>query len=266
MRKTTFAVAAITVAALLATAGGAAQASGWITGAQIKDSTVTGVDIKNGSLTGADIANRSLGLMDLSPAARTALHGAAGAKGATGATGATGPQGPAGAPGATGKDGKDGTDGTDAPAATYGVGNINVSRGGAAASTWQRLSTDLGSPVGDTVSGTFRFSCSEAKAPCAVSVSAYATTSGVTVYPRVLITKDSIDTGAPLGTCEYGDGSDNNAAVTALSNAAVAVPLGIGGSLDCGSAQAYPANGVASTIEVPAGYYNVTSTLQFFKS
>jgi hypothetical protein len=197
---------------------------------------------------------------------RSGGTGAQGVPGPQGPAGATGPQGPAGAPGATGKDGKDGTDGKDAPAATYGVGNINVSRGGALATTWQQLSTDLGSPVGDTVSGTFRFTCSTAKAPCAVSVSAYATTSGVTVYPRVLITKDSIDTGAPLGTCEYGDGSDNNGAVTALSNAAVAVPLGIGGSLDCGSAQAYPANGVASTIEVPAGYYNVTSTLQFFKS
>ena len=175
-------------------------------------------------------------------------------------TGATGAQG------ATGKDGKNGTDGKDAPAATYGVGNINVSRGGAPATLWQTLSTALGSPVGDTVSGTFRFTCSAAKAPCAVSVSAYATTSGVTVYPRVLITKEDFNTAAPLGTCEYGDGSDNNGAVTALSTTAVAVPLGIGGTLDCGSGQTYPANGVASTIEVPAGYYNVASTLQFFKS
>ncbi|HEY5186236.1 MAG TPA: hypothetical protein VIM19_15340 [Actinomycetes bacterium] len=187
----------------------------------------------------------------------TGATGAQGVAGPQGPAGAAGPQGPAGAPGATGK---------DAPAATYGVGNINVSRGGAVASPWQTLSTALGSPVGDTVSGTFRFTCKAAQAPCAVSVSAYATTSGVTVYPRVLITKENFDTGAPLGTCEYGDGSDNNGAVTALSTTAVAVPLGIGGSLDCGSAQAYPANGVASTIEVPTGYYNVTSTLQFFKS
>jgi hypothetical protein len=286
-RRTTLGIAAgIAAVGLLATAGGA-QASGWITGSQIKTGTVTGSNIMNGTITGLDIADRTLGLVDLSPAARASLHGQTGARGTTGTTGTTGAKGTTGAAGVagttgvigvtgaagttgaqgtTGVKGENGKDGKDAPAATYGVGNINVSRGGAAASTWQQLSTDLGSPVGDTVSGTFRFTCSEAKAPCAVSVSAYATTSGVMVYPRVLITKDSIDTGAPLGTCEYGDGSDNNGAVTALSNAAVAVPLGIGGSLDCGSAQAYPANGVASTIEVPAGYYNVTSTLHFFKS
>ena len=41
MRKTTLTIAGLTVAALLATASGA-QASGWITGSQIKDGTVTG--------------------------------------------------------------------------------------------------------------------------------------------------------------------------------------------------------------------------------
>lgn len=156
MRKATIAVAGISVAALLATAGGAAQASGWITGAQIKDSTVTGVDVKNGSLTGADIADRSLGLVDISPAARTALHGATGAKGATGAAGATGPQGPAGAPGAPGQDGKDGKDGVNPmlgayyAVAFYDVGDTNA---GAIATVGCKAQTDIAISGGVQVLG-----------------------------------------------------------------------------------------------------------------
>jgi hypothetical protein len=130
MRKTTLTIAGLTVAALLATAGGA-QASGWITGSQIKDGTVTGADIKD----------RSLGVIDLSPAAGAALHGAVGAKGAAGVKGATGLQGSqgnkgfqglTGAKGDSGKDGKDGKDGVSPmlgayyAVAFYDVGDTNA--------------------------------------------------------------------------------------------------------------------------------------------
>jgi hypothetical protein len=39
--------------------------------------------------------------------------------------------------------------------------------------------------------------------------------------------------------------------------------MGIGGTLDCGSGQAYPTNGTATEIDVPAGYYDVQSTFYF---
>ena len=43
--------------------------------------------------------------------------------------------------------------------------------------------------------------------------------------------------------------------------------MGIGGTLDCpGSTQVYPAGGTATTIDVPAGYYDVMSTFTFKQS
>jgi hypothetical protein len=147
----------------------------------------------------------------------------------------------------------------------YGIAQVLVSRGGAAPTAWATYSTALGSPVGDTTSGTFRFTCTDAKAPCKVSVAAYSTATGTKVYPRVLIYREDIGGGTET-YCEYGDGTDNNGGTATLGTAASAVTLGIGGSLDCGSAQAYPTNGVASDIEVPAGYYDVFSTFAFSAS
>ena len=192
--------------------------------------------------------------------------------GALPATG-TGPKGDPGTPGVNGTngtngtDGKDGKDGVDAQALPYGIALVNVSRGGAAATTWATYSTTIGSPVGDTASGTFRMSCSAAKAPCVITVQAYSTTSGIKVYPRLDISRQDTNN-APTGNCEYADGVDNNNNSIAVGNGVANVtnvPLGIGGTLDCGSAQTYPTNGIASEIDVPAGFYDIAATFTFSK-
>lgn len=199
-----------------------------------------------------------------------ALVGATGPVGPKGATGATGPGGTNGVNGATGPQGPagtNGTNGTNAQALPYGIALVNVSRGGAAASTWGTYSTTIGSPVGDTASGTFRMSCSAAKAPCVISVQAWSTTSGVKVYPRLDINREDTND-VPAGNCEYADGVDNNGSSLAVGNGVAnvtAVSLGIGGTLDCGSAQTYPTNGIATEIDVPAGYYDIAATFTFSK-
>lgn len=182
--------------------------------------------------------------------------------------GQAGPQGPAGP---TGPQGPQGEPGRNAQALPYGIGEIQVSRGTGTATTWATVSTTIGSPapMGDQASGYFRFSCSDAQAPCKVSEKAYATTDGIKAYPRLIITKENHDTGAPMGTCEYADGTDNSGGSMAVGNGAsndTSLTLGIGGTLDCNSTQTYPTNGVANDIWVPAGFYNVDATTFFTKS
>ena len=140
-----------------------------------------------------------------------------------------------------------------------------VSRDGVAATAWAVYSTTVGSPVGDTTGGTFRFTCSPTQAPCEVSVKAYGTTSGMQVHPRVVLHKSSYD-GGPQYTCEYADGINNGptpGALATLTTASQPLTLGIGGSADCGIAG--PA-GIVDSIVVPAGFYDVTSTFQFMKA
>jgi hypothetical protein len=181
--------------------------------------------------------------------------------------GAKGDKGDTGATGATGAKGDTGAAGTNAQALPYGIALVNVSRGGATATTWGTFSTTIGSPVGDTASGVFRMSCSAAKAPCVISVQAYSTTSGVTVYPRLDISRQDTNN-APTGNCEYADGVDNNGSSIGVGNGvanATAVPLGIGGTLDCNAGQTYPTDGIAASISVPAGFYDVAATFTFKK-
>ena len=237
MKRTIIALGAIALA--LALAGGAWAGKHYI--------ITSSSQVKNGSLS----------LADLSHGARNALNskrGAVGPQGAQGPKGDTGPPGPKGDPG------------QKAPAPTYGIAQVLVSRGGGAAVPWATYSTSLGSPVGDTTSGTFRFTCSAVNAPCVLSAKAYTTDGGtVTLYPRILIYKSDINTGQVSGECEYADGTDNNGGQATLTQTAAPIDLGIGGSLDCGSSQPYPPNGVASEIDVPAGYYDVFSTFTFSK-
>ena len=118
-----------------------------------------------------------------------------------------------------------------------------MSRAGAdAATAWATYSTVLGSPVGDTTGGVFRFTCSTANAPCTVAVKAavLSDSAGTTaIYPRVLIYRQDYNAGGPEVYCEYGDGSTGSLplAITqqALSStpAYTAVPLNIGGTADC---------------------------------
>jgi Collagen triple helix repeat (20 copies) len=282
------AAVAVGVAAVLVLGGGSAVAKTFVTGA----------DIKNGSLH----------MVDLSSAAQSALHGdrgaagaagatgATGAKGATGAngttaakgdTGATGAQGATGAPGAqgttgaAGAEGDTGTPGADgavgpkcdpganAPAAQYGVATVNVKRGAGSASAWATYSTLLGSPVGDTTSGSFRFTCSDVNAPCTVAVKAavLGTPGTVNVYPRVLIMRQDFNNGGPSSYCEYGDGSTGAAPVPITKQASSASPtysamkVNIGGSADCGIPGA--PSGDVDQITVPSGYYDVHSSFVF---
>jgi hypothetical protein len=157
------------------------------------------------------------------------------------------------------------SDGTE-----YGVATVNVSRGHAAATPWATYSTALGSPVGDTTGGVFRFTCSTANAPCTVSVAAAvlsddAGTAGV--YPRVLIYRQDFNNPGPEFYCEYGDGSTGVAPATLNKQPLSATPtyapiqINIGGSADCGGP--VPAAGDVNVITVPSGYYDVKSTFVF---
>ena len=198
-------------------------------------------------------------------------RGPAGPAGPAGARGAQGPAGPQGAQGPAGPAG--GPPGSAAVPSEYGVVAVDVTRGGSTA-TWAVYSTELGSPVGDTTGGTFRFTCSGAQAPCFVAVKAAGLSDSagtVSFYPRLLLER----TGTPPGDleptlyCEYADGADGATAKTLTKQPKSATPnyealnVNIGGTADClpGS----PAGGDVARIEVPAGFYNVNASFSFRK-
>jgi hypothetical protein len=199
-----------------------------------------------------------------------------GDKGDTGAPGAS-IKGDTGATGAAGKDstvpgpaGRDGKDGKDAPTPEYGVAAIDVTRG-TSTSTWATYSTALGSPVGDTTGGDFRFTCTAAQAPCQVAVKAAVLSDSAGAerfYPRVNISKDGTPDTAPQPRtyCEYADGPLSSLTRQSKSSSPTYTPItvNIGGTADCfDTSQATTGNGDVATITVPAGYYNVTSTFVF---
>jgi len=210
------------------------------------------------------------------------LAGPAGPAGAQGAQGPAGPAGPAGAAGAKGDVGAAGAQGAAgpagppgqaAPAPEFAVVEVFVARGAGAPSRFALYSAQLGSPAGTTTGGDFRFSCSAAQEPCRISYGAAVISNqsgSAVVHPRLLIHKDLA---APITFCEYADGADNNAGLDTIplvptlqdAVAAMQTPLdmGIGGSLDCGSTQVNPANGVVQEIDVPQGFYDVAATFAF---
>jgi pilus assembly protein FimV len=208
------------------------------------------------------------------------LVGPAGPAGAPGAKGDTGAAGTPGVAGAAGTNGKDGKDGVDAQALPYGVALLNISRGGAAATTWGSFGTTLGSPapMGDQASGNLRMSCSAAQAPCVVSLKAYvgthtgaplASVAGMKTYPRINIDSTDFDAGGPETSCEYVDGTTNDGGSVAVGNGsanAATVPLGVGGTLDCNESQTLPAGGVVTELSLPKGRYNITVTEYFTTS
>jgi hypothetical protein len=126
---------------------------------------------------------------------------------------------------------------------------VLVSRGDNAPGVFAYYTAMLGSPVG-TTTGTFRFSCSAAQAPCKVSIAAAVLsdeTGMETFYPRVLIYKEN-GPGAPETFCEYADGANNNLGLDTISRVPmdthipeIKTPLdmGIGGTLDCDAGQPY---------------------------
>ena len=226
-------------------------------------------------ITGSQIANGTIKLADLHSSAKAGLKGTrgatgpqgpSGAQGAQGATGAKGDTGAVGAPGAKGEKGDKGEDADE----EYGVAYVRVQRGTGGQTPWATYSTELGSPVGDTTGGSFRFTCTAAQEPCKVSVAAKvlsetSLTSGK-VYPRVLLYKggdpDSVVT--PEFYCEYGDGPQTTIPrmpTADTTTPAGLVPLHIGGSADCNGP--VPTSGAVNEIVVPKGYYDVFSTFVF---
>jgi hypothetical protein len=205
--------------------------------------------------------------------------GAKGDKGEKGKPGPAGPQGPAGPAGPAGPQspagpqGPAGAAGKDAPE-EYGVAYVRVQRGATGPqSVWATYSTELGSPVGDTTGGTFRFTCTAAQEPCRLSVVAkvLSDTSSAAgkVYPRVLIYRggDPDSAVTPEFYCEYGDGPFTavpRAPKSDTTPTGAAVPLHIGGSADCNGPDTTA--GAVAEIGVPKGYYDVFSTFAFTTS
>ena len=137
-------------------------------------------------------------------------------------------------------------------------------------SAWATYSTELGSPVGDTTGGSFRFTCTAAQEPCKVSVVAkvLSDTSVATgkVYPRVLLYRGGDPDSAVTAEfyCEYGDGPLTTIPRMPTSDTrddGGLVPLHIGGSADCNGP--VPTAGSVAEIVVPKGYYDVFSTFVF---
>jgi hypothetical protein len=203
-----------------------------------------------------------------------------GPKGVRGGAGIPGPQGPQGPPGAAGAAGPPGPAGTPAAATEYAVVTVFVDRGNGP-TRYATYSAALGSPVGTTTGGDFRFSCSAAQAPCKISYGAAVistqSTAAAVVHPRLLIHKED-SPGAAMTFCEYADGADNNAGLDTIPRVATpaaavvamqtALDMGIGGTLDCGSSQTYTP--VVAEIDVPASsngtstaFYDVEATFAF---
>jgi hypothetical protein len=130
----------------------------------------------------------------------------------------------------------------------------------------------LGSPLADTTGGTFRFTCGAAQAPCFVAVKAAALSDGggtVLFYPRVSISMDGTQVTAPQPRqyCEYADGSGLTGFATLTKQPVSATPtyeavsLDIGGTADCFIPP--PPGGVVDRIELPEGFFNVTTSVAF---
>ncbi len=153
--------------------------------------------------------------------------------------------------------------------AAYGVVTVNVSRGGNPATMWATYSTRLGSPVGDTTGGVFRFTC--ATAPCTIGVAAAVLgSSNHALIPRLLVYRQGDGNGGgglEENYCEYADGSTGSAPLP-LTHQPVSgplsltpVPVNIGGSADCLGPD--PTAGDVNVITVGRGYYDVHSTFWF---
>lgn len=154
----------------------------------------------------------------------------------------------------------------------YGTAAVTVQRGTGAPAIWATYSTKLGSPIGDTTGGAFRFTCRAADVSCKISISAAVLsdvhTGNVAFYPRVLVQRQDLNAG-PQTYCEYGDGVDASGSAFLTPQAISADPnwtpftIHIGGSADCHGP--VTTAGAVPTISVPTGYYDVFSTFLFKK-
>jgi hypothetical protein len=147
-------------------------------------------------------------------------------------------------------------------ATTFGVAQLQVD-----GTTWaQYEAPELGAPGGDQAAGTVRFTCRNATAGCDVSLKAFSTADGWTIYPRIVLEKEDNTSGAKL-TCEYVDGVTNNGLAQPLGSGPVTVGLAIGTTADCGSTVQTTAGSV-NHINVPGAtgqgiHYDAFVTLTF---
>jgi hypothetical protein len=163
-------------------------------------------------------------------------------------------------------------------ATTFGIGQVLVhtSLTSPTPSVWAQYEvSELGAPGGDQAGGTFRFTCKNATDGCDVSLQAYSTGDGWTVYPRIVMQKESNVDGSE-STCEYADGVNNEVSPetgfsAVLPTAPTALTLGIGSTADCGGSQTgTQPDGVAS-INVPGAtgqgdHYDAAVTLSFVRT
>lgn len=155
----------------------------------------------------------------------------------------------------------------------YGIAVVRVQRGATAAVTpWAVYSTELGSPMGDSTGGTFRFTCRAGNSVCKVSIAAKvlsdSSTAPALVYPRILIHRGGSQTSSvePMFYCEYGDGPQSTITRKPKSDTAPSgdpINVHIGGSADCNGPDATA--GSVAVITVPEGYYDVWTSFQFQK-
>jgi hypothetical protein len=170
---------------------------------------------------------------------------------------------------AQGPAGQGGNQDKNSRAVKYGIGEVLVDRGdGAGAVVWATYSTSLGSPVGDTASGEFVFTCKNVTNGCNVSLQAYATKDGYQVYPRIVLTKQDNTNGYVHG-CEYGDGINNEGGLATLTKTPSPITVGYGSTFDCDGNQTGSPDGV-SYLNVPGAsgqgiHYYVSTTWTFEK-
>jgi hypothetical protein len=215
----------------------------------------------------------------------TGDQGAKGDQGIQGVKGDQGDQGIQGVKGDQGIQGEKGDKGEDGKGAAeeYGVATVMVARGlGAEPAMWARYSTELGSPVGDSTGGTFRFTCTPTHERCTVTIRASvlsdSRSASALFHPRILIYRGGAPDSAiePQLYCEYGDGvrpATPLGPLQAIPRELLAAdpsngpdqPFNIGGSEDCLGPEDDPLGADVMKIVVPKGYYDVFTSFTFVK-
>jgi hypothetical protein len=149
-----------------------------------------------------------------------------------------------------------------------------IARGiGAGPVIWGLFSTELGSPVGDTTGGTFRFTCTSTHAECTVTIRASvlsdSSTAPALFLPRILLYRGGDpDTGSePALYCEFGDGPlqpIDREPLDENPSDGPDLPFNIGSSEDCNGPDPDPPPGEdVVRIVVPPGFYDVFTSFGF---
>ncbi len=120
-----------------------------------------------------------------------------------------------------------------------------IQRGAAPAEPvlWGFFSTEIGSPVGDTTGGSFRFTCTVAHVNCTVTIRAWVISDTSTdlalFHPRILLTRGGNEViEGPELYCEYGDGPFQFIPRESFPSDPLEprddLPFNIGSTADCG--------------------------------